>query len=462
MVQCAEWPAPALVVRSRHAHARWPARAREATLVVGRGRGAGAARRHRRGLAVPRRAGSRRTRDQAERPADHARHDARRSARQLRLRRGGDAEPRSACGGGRPLRAGAVAGAADAAGARQPDDRPPAVHPRRAQQRPLHARRGRADARGRVRRRGLRHRGVRQLVRARPSVRAGARVRALRRCAGRGAGGRMPRRSSSSAAAIARWPRPSAWLRRARRARPPSPSSCGSTSTTRTIRTSPPSPFREQFAGRPYDGEIAFDDALVGALLAASGLSGASPTLVVVAGDHGESLGEHGESTHGLFVYEGALRVPLIIAGPGIAAGGGERAGGPDRRRADDCSTLPALAALAGAEGRSLRAADDRRRGRRRGAACLCRDLLPAVLHGLGAAAVDARRAAGSSSTRRSRSSTTCRPIPPSSANLMRAGTRRRHRPAAGAGCQHAAPARAWRRRRSATRRASGWRRSAT
>lgn len=82
----------------------------------------------------------------------------------------------------------------------------------------------------------------------------------------------------------------------------------------------PPSPFREQLAGHPYDGEIAFDDALIGRLLATSGYgTGASP-LVVVAGDHGESLGEHGESTHGLFVYEAALRVPLIVSWPGVLA----------------------------------------------------------------------------------------------------------------------------------------------
>ena len=39
-----------------------------------------------------------------------------------------------------------------------------------------------------------------------------------------------------------------------------------------------------------------------------------------MAGDHGESLGEHGESTHGLFVYESALRVPLIVSWPGVLA----------------------------------------------------------------------------------------------------------------------------------------------
>jgi choline-sulfatase len=78
----------------------------------------------------------------------------------------------------------------------------------------------------------------------------------------------------------------------------------------------PPSPFRERFEGRPYDGELAFQDAVVGELLEATGFGGAASPLVVVAGDHGESLGEHGESTHGLFVYDGVLRVPLIVAWP--------------------------------------------------------------------------------------------------------------------------------------------------
>jgi len=78
----------------------------------------------------------------------------------------------------------------------------------------------------------------------------------------------------------------------------------------------PPSPFRERFDGRSYDGELAFQDAVVGELLDATGFGGAASPLVVVAGDHGESLGEHGESTHGLFVYDAVLRVPLIVAWP--------------------------------------------------------------------------------------------------------------------------------------------------
>ena len=47
----------------------------------------------------------------------------------------------------------------------------------------------------------------------------------------------------------------------------------------------------------------------------------AAPPLVLVTADHGESLGEHGEDTHGIFVYDATLRVPLLLAGPGVPAG---------------------------------------------------------------------------------------------------------------------------------------------
>lgn len=78
----------------------------------------------------------------------------------------------------------------------------------------------------------------------------------------------------------------------------------------------PPPPHDAQHSGRPYDGEIAFMDAAIGRLL--KKLPG---SLVVVAGDHGESLGEHGEASHGVFLYQSTQRVPLIIAGPGIPGG---------------------------------------------------------------------------------------------------------------------------------------------
>jgi tetratricopeptide (TPR) repeat protein len=81
----------------------------------------------------------------------------------------------------------------------------------------------------------------------------------------------------------------------------------------------PPAEFLQRAAGNAYDGEVAYADAQVARLL--DGLRSAGQlerTVIVIAGDHGESLGEHGERTHGMLAYESALRVPLIVAGPGI------------------------------------------------------------------------------------------------------------------------------------------------
>jgi arylsulfatase A-like enzyme/Flp pilus assembly protein TadD len=83
----------------------------------------------------------------------------------------------------------------------------------------------------------------------------------------------------------------------------------------------PPAPFAAEYKDRPYDGEIAFADAQVGRLvrfLKSRGLY--ANTLIVLAGDHGESLGEHGERTHGFFIYNATLHVPLIIHLPGARA----------------------------------------------------------------------------------------------------------------------------------------------
>jgi choline-sulfatase len=78
-----------------------------------------------------------------------------------------------------------------------------------------------------------------------------------------------------------------------------------------------PAPFGERFAERPYDGEIAYVDHWVGDLLdAVARHENGRPTLVVVVGDHGEGLGEHGEQTHGLFLYDSTLRVPLLMRFP--------------------------------------------------------------------------------------------------------------------------------------------------
>ena len=79
----------------------------------------------------------------------------------------------------------------------------------------------------------------------------------------------------------------------------------------------PPERWRGETNEENYAGEISFVDQEVGRLLAA--LPGSdNQRLVAVVGDHGESLGEHGERTHGVFLYGATLEVPLIIAGPGL------------------------------------------------------------------------------------------------------------------------------------------------
>ncbi len=78
-----------------------------------------------------------------------------------------------------------------------------------------------------------------------------------------------------------------------------------------------PEAFHSRYPGRPYDGAIAFDDEQVGRIIARlRALDIYDTTLVVLLSDHGESLGEHGESEHGFFVYNATLRVPLILKLP--------------------------------------------------------------------------------------------------------------------------------------------------
>jgi len=120
----------------------------------------------------------------------------------------------------------------------------------------------------------------------------------------------------------------------------------------------PPGDLARRFRDAPYDGEIAFVDAQLARLLGALESRGAlARTIVLATADHGESLGEHGEGTHGLFVYDATLKVPWIIAGPGVAAG---RVPATVARGIDVLPTLLDYAGLAAApavEGRSLRPA---------------------------------------------------------------------------------------------------------
>ena len=82
----------------------------------------------------------------------------------------------------------------------------------------------------------------------------------------------------------------------------------------------PPALYAERYRGRPYDGEIAFADVQIGRLMTALTPAGLlEKSVVVVVSDHGESLGEHGEKTHGFFVYNSTLHVACIIKVPGNA-----------------------------------------------------------------------------------------------------------------------------------------------
>lgn len=87
----------------------------------------------------------------------------------------------------------------------------------------------------------------------------------------------------------------------------------------------PPPPFDRIYAKDPYFGEVAGVDAALGPFFDALRGSG-RPILLVVTGDHGEALGDHGELTHGLFAYEATLHIPLIVWSPGRVAARRERA----------------------------------------------------------------------------------------------------------------------------------------
>ncbi|HWZ82002.1 MAG TPA: sulfatase-like hydrolase/transferase [Terriglobales bacterium] len=79
----------------------------------------------------------------------------------------------------------------------------------------------------------------------------------------------------------------------------------------------PPEPYKTRYASAPYDGEIAYADSVVGKFLSqlrAHGLF--ENSLIAVMADHGEALGEHGEETHGIFLYDETIHVPLLFKLP--------------------------------------------------------------------------------------------------------------------------------------------------
>ena len=85
----------------------------------------------------------------------------------------------------------------------------------------------------------------------------------------------------------------------------------------------PPEPFKSRYTSAPYDGEIAYVDSCVGKLLAQLRTRGRyENSLIAVMADHGEALGEHGEDTHGIFLYDETIHVPLLLKMPGERGAG--------------------------------------------------------------------------------------------------------------------------------------------
>jgi choline-sulfatase len=116
----------------------------------------------------------------------------------------------------------------------------------------------------------------------------------------------------------------------------------------------PPPAYRRPGPRGAYDGEVAYVDAAIGDLVRGVERLGAGPLLTVFAGDHGESLGEHGEGTHGFFVYDSTVLVPLIFNLAGRVAPGRSQA---PARLVDIAPTVLALLdqpPLSKAEGVSL------------------------------------------------------------------------------------------------------------
>ncbi len=115
----------------------------------------------------------------------------------------------------------------------------------------------------------------------------------------------------------------------------------------------PPANLAARYASDPYSGEVAGVDEALGPLFEDVRASSA-PVLLILTSDHGEALGDHGETTHGLFAYEATLHVPLVLWGPGLVTPGRDAS---LRRHVDILPTVLEAARLPappGLPGRSL------------------------------------------------------------------------------------------------------------
>lgn len=107
----------------------------------------------------------------------------------------------------------------------------------------------------------------------------------------------------------------------------------------------PPEDMASARSGHPYDAEVATADRCLARLVAAAQAARPDRLVTAITSDHGEGLGDHGEMTHGLFVYQSTLEVPMVIAGPGVEPGRRSRA------LARSADLAPTLLALLGAPG---------------------------------------------------------------------------------------------------------------
>ncbi|MBW1879115.1 MAG: sulfatase-like hydrolase/transferase [Deltaproteobacteria bacterium] len=113
---------------------------------------------------------------------------------------------------------------------------------------------------------------------------------------------------------------------------------------------SPYTPPDEWEGDDPYDGEVAAADAGVGVVLRALE-ERRGRTVVVMAADHGEALGDHGELSHGVFLYQATVRVALMVHAPGVEPARSDRVVGL-------VDLAPTLLALAGIPDPSLPGVD--------------------------------------------------------------------------------------------------------
>ena len=190
----------------------------------------------------------------------------------------------------------------------------------------------------------LRHGRLRRRVSAQLALRTRAGLRRVRRRVREGSriGSTSSCRSGPQARSSSR--RDGVDRRTARSAGSP-----GSMCSIRTRRTPRRRRSTSSIAGDPYPGEVAYVDSALGPLLDPARPQ-SRPTTLVVTGDHGEALGDHGEQTHGLFAYESTLKIPLILA----QVGGRQRGASPRR----DEPTSPSVTSISCR--RSMRPAEDR------------------------------------------------------------------------------------------------------